>query len=667
MLNKEYFGITDWEFNENGILTPISTSTVNSISPIKDAKTEDTSYKLSYYTDTVTQITPVTNEVIKKNANIWTCLLYGQRIAYSATTGAKYTTSTSENTSAIVPAVDFTKFAVTTNIRIFNTETSFTDINVIDYINSNPTTVKPASLSSSTGIGIVIETDDDTVVYPVSNNTRFYDYGRQISGGDAFSMWFQNRVPALGTYKFYNANPVFYLETTDGKRGALIPFDIPELSDTVRIGEDRYDPNNTPFGCLEKMYTNHFTWWECSSSFGAYVPQIANTNAIIKFIKHSGLVFLDGNGDKWLSFVDKSGKATGELIRYDDPRAKDSLNYNAKSDKYDINPSGGGSESDEDYDNIGLTLNSNGQTFLKSYAVTGDELISLLSWCNSLDVPEGLNPMDYVVSVTQAPCNIPSISNGSESTIYIGRENTNVSSYLLSNQGSYSTMTIGEYHIPKFNNNFLDYEPYTHIDLYIPYCGVVSLPPALFIDTDLRVDLIYDIFTGECSGVVYRNGNYYTSVSGNFMTMQIISTENTGAIKQAVINGALGIVGGAGTAIGALATGNVIGGAIGAVGMVSSAYKATTSMNSIAPNTSGGGGGGRCNFYKPSSCILYISTPQNYTPEDFYTVHGGVVNDYRTLASGDGFTQILNPVITGNMTASEREELIQFYKTGVIL
>lgn len=331
---------------------------------------------------------------------------------------------------------------------------------------------------------------------------------------------------------------------------------------------------------------------------------------------------------------------------------------------------------DDDLKDIGLTLNANGNSFIAWYAVSRSQMESLISWLNGHEnytpsseqdtIPAGFNAMSHIVGVMQAPVSISSISATTSADIKIGGHSTGVTGGLLGNQGSHSVLTVGTYSIPKKYNNFLDYEPYTKISLYIPYCGTVDLPPSIFVGHTVKVQLIYDIFSGECMGVVFRDGTFYTSLGGNFMTMHAISAENVGAIKQAVVNGCMSVIGSGAVAIGGIATGNIPV-AVGGLGaMLGGTAKNLMDINGIAP-TMRGNSGGRCNFYKPNSCIIYITRPQNALTDGFISTQGLGYNRTRTLATGQGYTVVSQPVISGDMTDFEKQEIINALKTGVIL
>lgn len=321
----------------------------------------------------------------------------------------------------------------------------------------------------------------------------------------------------------------------------------------------------------------------------------------------------------------------------------------------------------DEYADIGLTLNANGQSFLKWYAVTASGLEQLLSWCNSEEVPAGFEPLDYIVGVMQAPCSIPAIAATSGADIYLGPENTGVPAHLLGNQGNYSVMHLGGKTISPLYNSYLDYEPYTKIDVYIPYCGSVSLPPSVFVGATINIDFLYDIFTGECAGVIYRNNTYYTSLGGNFTTMQAVTAQNVGAIKEAVINGCMSVIGGGAAAAAGIATGNIVAAAGGLAAMTTGTIKSLETLNGISP-TMRGNSGGRVNFYKPSYPILYMTRPDIDPPQNYGHTVGYPCNKTRKVGGCHGLIVCTDVDTSGiNATNKEKEIIKQLMETGVYI
>ena len=346
-------------------------------------------------------------------------------------------------------------------------------------------------------------------------------------------------------------------------------------------------------------------------------------------------------------------------------QASDNPNKDTSYDNIPDRPSSSGDE--DELDDSEMTLNANGNSFIKWFAVTGQNLLSLIDSFNSESVPAGFVPLDHIVGVYQAPFNIPDFSNcGSLTNIFVGKYDTNVQGMPLLNQGSYSTTGIvASKYIKPTHNNFLDYEPYTSLSLYLPFCGSCNLDANLFVGRTVNVDYYFDIFSGDVIANVYANGTLYKTLSGNFTISQPITSQNVGLQKDTVIKGAVGVatnmLGTAGFAM----SGNISGALSGAVGATISSISTYTHLNGISPVATKGGGG-RSIFYTCKNIILYKSTAiENHGAYEKY--RGKVCNYDSKLSECHGYTVVDNPHIEIKCTNTEKDEIKKLLEEGVIL
>lgn len=118
---------------------------------------------------------------------------------------------------------------------------------------------------------------------------------------------------------------------------------------------------------------------------------------------------------------------------------------------------------------------------------------------------KGSNPCDYIIGVYGIPflCNYV-VPSGSDESFNLGPVP------LPTAQGKKVDTTLslmrdcGTVTIPA-KGNFLDYEPYTQIELYIPMCGTIQLDCAQVVGRTLHVIVYYDVTTMACTGCVYRD------------------------------------------------------------------------------------------------------------------------------------------------------------------
>ena len=390
----------------------------------------------------------------------------------------------------------------------------------------------------------------------------------------------------------------------------------------------------------------------------------ADYKIVMEYVATLGFWFYDG--EKFYLPEMKNNQTTGkyfpeEVLDYIESENKD---WGNSADIDNKQPS----LSDEDeLEDSGITLNGNGNSFIRWFAVTGSNLLSLIDSFDSETVPAGFVPLDHIVGVYQVPFNIPDFSNcGSLANIFVGKYDTNVQGMPLLNQGSYSTTgIIASKYIEPTHNNFLDYEPYTSLSIYLPFCGSCNLDANLFVGKTVNVNYFFDIFSGDVIANVYANKTLYKTLSGNFTISQPITSQNVGLQKDTVIKGAVGVatnmLGTAGFAM----SGNISGALSGAVGATISSISTYTHLNGISPVATKGGGG-RSIFYTCKDIILYKSTAiENHG--EYKKYRGKVCNYDSKLSECHGYTVVDNPHIEIKCTNTEKDEIKKLLEDGVIL
>lgn len=267
-------------------------------------------------------------------------------------------------------------------------------------------------------------------------------------------------------------------------------------------------------------------------------------------------------------------------------------------------------------------------------------------------------PLDagqFVIGLYQLPIDIPSFCTTSQEKIVLGKLETKaVGKKLLTVN---RRVHLGEYFISaNCGNNFLDYAPYTEIKLYIPYCGMVELPPNLFINSTVSVDMIIDIISGSCKGMIMCNNTFYTSISGSLMCSLPLSLEQCATKSLSIINSANSIMSG-------IIFGNKN---YSALNTVTTLGEAMIENNNIAPSHISGNMDSVVNFYEPQYCILFMTYPE-VNMGDISKTHGKVCNYQDTLNNCHGYTVVNNPHLEIKCTNTEKDEITKLLEQGVIL
>lgn len=185
------------------------------------------------------------------------------------------------------------------------------------------------------------------------------------------------------------------------------------------------------------------------------------------------------------------------------------------------------------------------------------------------------NPIDAIISVKKYPFTaLPAAS--SAVNIQFGNVNYSfVQGFPMSNTVDsldfvFNTANKNSLY-PVFGNTFLDYEPYTHAELIIPYCGTVPICCADYMGHTIKVKMIVDYITGACTAYIMRDNVALQSISGQIGIDVPVSGIQKATLDSQIVNAnlqykaaqlsgtalAAGTMVSTGAALASAATGNV--------------------------------------------------------------------------------------------------------------
>lgn len=532
------------------------------------------------------------------------------------------------------------------------------------------------NIKSANPTRIVVNNVIPAIIFKFNDHNYILPYRQKMSyfftKENTHSESSYNPKTAKYCYDYDNSNPIAFPITTEqiynNFNSSTGVFSSPLAEGSyISLGSSGY-PSNGFSDTLKEHIMSIYSFGgntSYNSYFGFDVYNYFKTkHECIKFWALGGLYI---KADKIYKPIIKDGYVENFTDDLNKESEIDNWSGNTNHEVPDKSPGGSGSGDEDELEDSEITLNGNGNSFIKWFAVTGQNLLSLIDSFDSETVPAGFVPLDHIVGVYQAPFNIPDFSNcGSLTNIFVGKYDTNVQGMPLLNQGSYSTTgIIASKYIEPTHNNFLDYEPYTSLSLYLPFCGSCNLDANLFVGKTVNVNYYFDIFSGDVIANVYANGTLYKTLSGNFTISQPITSQNVGLQKDTVIKGAVGVatnmLGTAGFAM----SGNISGALSGAVGATISSISTYTHLNGISPVATKGGGG-RSIFYTCKNIILYKSTAiENHGAYEKY--RGKVCNYDSKLSECHGYTVVDNPHIEIKCTNTEKDEITKLLEQGVIL
>lgn len=275
------------------------------------------------------------------------------------------------------------------------------------------------------------------------------------------------------------------------------------------------------------------------------------------------------------------------------------------------------------------------------------------------------NPMDAILGLSIVPVAVP---NGGVRELALGNVTlTGVSMIVAGAQ--YVEVDCGSIFMNEYWGAYLDYDPYTQVELYLPYIGIRPIRADDIMNKTIRIVYHVDILSGACCAYVQCGGTILYSFVGACSCSVPVTASN----YTEMINGIISIAGAVGTMV---ATGGLsaaipaasIGSGISAVTAIkeSSSIASTVANNKVKVEKSGGFGsmGGMLGVQKP---YLIITRPRQCLPEN-QNVYTGYPC-YMTLSLGNvtGFTQVEEVYLSGmTCTDEEKNEIETLLKEGVI-
>lgn len=264
------------------------------------------------------------------------------------------------------------------------------------------------------------------------------------------------------------------------------------------------------------------------------------------------------------------------------------------------------------------------------------------------------NPMDVMLKSHVIPLDPV---KGAAKNVVIAGIDTGVSLTSLANQ--YREYDLGGIFIPMYWNSFLDFEPYTSIELYLPFVGTYKLNTYDVINKTINIKYRVDFATGNCLAVVLvDNVPMYLYNSNIAHDVPIASSVYNGFTE-----GLFGVLGGAVSVTAGAMTGQPLAIAGGALSMAQGA------SNFIAPDVKHAGNvGGNVGYMSPNYAYVRIVRPVTAIPRNYGREKGYTSNITRRLGELSGYT-VIDQVHIENITATHAElrEIESLLKGGIIL
>lgn len=262
------------------------------------------------------------------------------------------------------------------------------------------------------------------------------------------------------------------------------------------------------------------------------------------------------------------------------------------------------------------------------------------------------DPMQAIIGLHKV---YASPATGGSQNIKVGYLDSGVSAKVVSNQ--YTTIDCGTVRLSEQFHNVFDYSPYTEVNLYLPFIGIVNINVADVMRSSIHIVYHVDVLSGACLAEVKvtrdsAGGTLYQYAGNASVTLPISSGSYMGIVSAVagVAGGIAGTIASGGSALPLLAS---------SAGAMFNAHTRVEHSGGFSGNA--GAMGGKIPY-------LIISRPQTEMADGFENYIGYPSNFTATIGSCTGFIKVIEcHVENTTATNSELNEINTMLQEGVII
>lgn len=254
------------------------------------------------------------------------------------------------------------------------------------------------------------------------------------------------------------------------------------------------------------------------------------------------------------------------------------------------------------------------------------------------------NPLDCILGLMVMPhLNAPV----STKTMNVGNISTGVTMHYFTKQ--FYDFDCGTFELMEYYNSYLDYAPYTKVDIFLPYIGDKQLSTDEVMNKTLGVKYRFDLATGDCIAFITVDGSTLYQFSGNCAARLPLAGNNWNGIIPAITGVAI--------SAGSMAAG------LPALGAASAAA-VSTMKETISHTGSISGSAGLMGIQTP---YLIVTRPRQALPlsQNSFTGYPSFITE--SLGSLKGYTEVEQCHLEHvPATGAELEEIERLLKEGVL-
>lgn len=421
--------------------------------------------------------------------------------------------------------------------------------------------VYAADISGNTWFGLLSDYENNQSTYPYIITIWGLPYSR-IRDTDTVRRYWEFSQSYTGIYV---------------SRLLSYPLDILQMDNAVNYAAPF--PRNIAQGSGNNM----FVIWGGSENTGIYVTiggdgdelteignikRLAHTynkDWVLSCVASLGLFFTDNiqtaisgeldSSNMYCGTIDDNGITHGEYTRGADNRTQNQYNWESTTQsKYDP------TKTVPDYDtknhlnpyisvadfNTEYVCNYQSVTQLcqELYKALARKPTDVQTVDYSADTFLVTDPLSGIISIRKYPVNVVP-NHGIEDFIKIGNYTSDtIKGYRFApSLNTFITFTFsGAKRLNEvFDGSFLDREPYTSAELYIPFCGTIPISVADYIGHNITVKLAIDYRTGSCTAYIFKDSTPLQSANGQIGIDIPVTGVNTATVDGQLLNANLAL------------------------------------------------------------------------------------------------------------------------------
>lgn len=261
------------------------------------------------------------------------------------------------------------------------------------------------------------------------------------------------------------------------------------------------------------------------------------------------------------------------------------------------------------------------------------------------------NPIDLILGLQLLPFDIPAEGVG---RVTLGLIDSKIDMHFTDTQ--FHEIDCGELELAEYWGAFLDYGPFTSLDIYLPYIGVRTLNTNDCMPKTIHVKYYVDIVTGTCVAMVKCDNSLFYHFNGSCASQVPVTSGQAQQLFGQALGAAMKIAAGA-------ATGGIAGALASTVGVASAAAQSGGTAGADRSGTISGTAG----FMDTQVPYLIVTRPRQAVPEKQNTLTGYPSFITAQLGELEGYTEVqVTHLHNMSCTAAEVEEITQLLEGGVI-